>query len=49
MVWLPSTICRWPSDADANFQPVVFRPNSTLLVLSGPRNEKEGDQGAHIY
>ena len=49
VVWLPSTICCRPSDSDANFQPVVFRVNSTLLVLSGLRNEKEGDQGAHFY
>ena len=49
VVWLSSTICCWPSDVDGNFQPVVFRANSTPLVLSGPRNEKEDDQGAHFY
>jgi hypothetical protein len=49
VVWLPSTICCWPSDADDKFQPFVFRVNSTLLVMSGLRNEKEGDQGAHFY
>ena len=49
VVWLPSTICCWPMDADDKFQPVLFRLNSTLIVLSGLRNEKEGDQGAHFY
>jgi len=49
VVWLPSTICCWPADADAKFQPVAFRADSTLLVLSGLRDEKEGDQGAHFY
>lgn len=49
VAWLPGTICCWPSDADANFEPVVARLTSTLIVLSGLRNEKEGDQGAHFY
>jgi hypothetical protein len=49
VVWLPSTICCWPMDVDNKFQPVLARLNSTLIVLSGLRNEKEGDQGAHFY
>jgi len=49
VVWLPSTLCCWPADADANFQPVIFRVNSSLIVLSGLRDEKEGDQGTHFY
>jgi hypothetical protein len=49
VVWLPSTICCWPADADAGFEPVVFRVNSSLIELSGLRNEKEGDQGSHFY
>lgn len=49
VVWLPSTICCWPTDADGKFQPVLARLDSTLIVLSGLRNEKEGDQGAHFY
>jgi hypothetical protein len=49
VVWLPSTICYWPSDADTNFESVLFRANSILLVVSGLRNEKEGDQCAHFY
>jgi hypothetical protein len=49
VVWLPSSICCWPSDADANFKPVEFRANSALLVRSGLRDEKEGDQGSPFY
>jgi len=49
VVWLPSSICCWPMDVDSKFQPVVAHLNSTLIVLSGLRNEKEGDQGAHFY
>jgi hypothetical protein len=49
VVWLPSTICCWPMDVDDKFQPVVAHLNSALIVLSGLRNEKEGDQRAHFY
>jgi hypothetical protein len=36
-------------EVDDKFQPVLFRLNSTLIILSGLRNEKDGDQGAHFY
>jgi hypothetical protein len=49
VVWLSSTICCWPADADGEFQPVLARLNSTLIVLSGLRDERAGDQGAHFY
>jgi hypothetical protein len=49
VIWLPPTICCWPVDADANFVPVVFRVNSSLIVLTGSRNEKAGDQGSPFY
>lgn len=47
--WLPGTLCCWPADVDDRFEPVKFRLDSTLVVLSGLRNEREGDQGTHFY
>lgn len=49
VIWLPASICCWPADVDDKFKPVEFRLESKLIVLSGLRNEKEGDQGAHFY
>lgn len=43
------SICCWDSIADDNFKPIEFRLNSSLIVFSGARNEKEGDTGAHFY
>lgn len=47
--WLPHTICCWGNDVDDKFNPVEFRLESKLVVFSGLRNEKEGDNGAHFY
>jgi len=47
--WLPHTTCCWGFDVDEKFQPIEFRLNSSLIVSSGLRNEKEGDNGAHFY
>jgi hypothetical protein len=48
--WLPDTICCWNEiERDGSFTPVVFRLNSRLIVFTGLRNEREGDQGAHYY
>ena len=33
----------------ANINPVEFRPNSKLIVLSGARNEKEGNAATRFY
>ena len=46
--WLPHTICCWGSHADDKFEPIVYHPNSTLIVFIGQRNE-EGENGAHFY
>ena len=46
--WWNFTICCWTS-TDDNFKPIEFRLNSKLIVFSGARNEKEGDEGAHFY
>jgi hypothetical protein len=48
VVWLPASIC-CAQDIDKNFQPIVARINSRLIVLSGIRNEKDGDDAAHFY
>lgn len=47
--WFPHTTCCWGTDADEKFEPIEFRLNSSLVVFSGLRNEKEGDDGAHFY
>lgn len=46
---LPDTLCCWDIGADDNFSPVEFRPNSKLLILSGARSERDGDNGTHYY
>lgn len=47
--WWHFSICCWGSEVDDNFQPIEFRLNSKLIVFSGARNEKDGDNGAHFY
>ena len=46
---LPTTLCCWGSGVDEKFNPVEFRPNSSLIILSGARNEKEGDLATRFY
>lgn len=48
VTWTPGSICCWTSE-DNSIEPVQFRPDSSLLVLTGLRNEKEGDNGIHYY
>ena len=48
VVWFPATIC-CARNTDANFEPVIFHFNSRLIVFSGLRNEKEGDDASHFY
>ncbi|HEX7333686.1 MAG TPA: hypothetical protein VF290_19450, partial [Pyrinomonadaceae bacterium] len=48
--WFPHTICCWnETERDDNFNPIEFRLSSRLVVFTGLRNEREGDQGAHFY
>lgn len=47
--WFPHTTCCWGTEVDDRFEPIEFRLNSRLVVFSGLRNEKEGDDGAHFY
>ncbi len=47
--WLPSTVCCWGFDVGEKFQPIEFRLDSRLIVFSGERDEKEGDNGKHFY
>ena len=46
---LPTTLCCWGADVDEKFNPVEFRPNTKLIILSGARNEKEGDAATRFY
>ena len=48
VIWTPGSICCWTT-RDNSIEPVRFRPDSSLLILTGLRNEKEGDNGAHYY
>ncbi len=48
VTWAPGSICCWHDDDDA-FEPVRYRIGSSLFVLTGLRNEKEGDDGVHYY
>jgi hypothetical protein len=43
------SICCWGTDVDDNFKAINFRLDSKLIIFSGARNEKEGDDGAHFY
>jgi hypothetical protein len=45
---IPFTICCWES-TDDRFEPVAFRVDSSLVVFTGLRDEKEDDVGAHGY
>jgi hypothetical protein len=47
--WLPHTICCWSFDVDDKFEPIDYRMDSRLIIFSGERNEKEGDDGVHFY
>lgn len=47
--WWNFSICCWGTDVDDKFNPIEFRPDSKLIVFSGLRNEKDGDDGAHFY
>ena len=47
--WWDFTICCWGFETDDKFNPIEFRPDSSLIVFSGLRNEKDGDDGAHFY
>ena len=37
------------ADVDDKFNPIEIRPATRLIVFSGLRNEKDGDDGAHFY
>jgi len=47
--WWNFSICCWGTNVDEKFNPIEFRPDSRLIVFSGLRNEKDGDDGAHFY
>jgi hypothetical protein len=47
--WLPGSICCYGYDTDDNFEPVIVRLDSRLIVLSGMINEEESTNGTHFY
>ena len=46
---LSFSICCWGADVDDKFNPIEFRRDSSLIVFSGLRNEKQDDDGTHFY
>jgi hypothetical protein len=46
---LPDTLSGWGFDVDDKFRPIEYRPDSRLIILSGARNEKEGDNATRFY
>ncbi len=49
VVWLPGTVCcQPPQQADSSAGPVLARPDSRLIMLSGLIDEG-GAQGRHYY
>jgi hypothetical protein len=48
---LPFSLCCWGpgTGRDDNFKPVEFRLGSNLIVLSGARDEKDGDYATRFY
>lgn len=52
VIWLPGSLCCWYSDEQAtpdDVEPLRFRLDSRLLVLTGRRNERDGDGGTHFF
>ena len=47
--WWNFSTCCWGPSTDEKFSPIEFRSDSRLIVFSGLRNEKDGDEGAHFY
>ena len=49
--WLPGTVCCGFTDGPGHpdIEPVRFQRDSRLLVLTGLRDEREGDGGEHYY
>lgn len=50
VVWLPGSVCC--VDVDFNYDVATrtdFRPNSTLLILRGRLDERDGTDAEHYY
>lgn len=50
VIWLPASICCEDAGTGSSYpERVQYRADSQLLILTGLRNEREDDQGAHYY
>ena len=49
LYWFPFIICCWGGGVDETFNPIDYRLDSKLIVFSGERSERKGDNGAHYY
>lgn len=45
---LPTTLCCW-GIVDDGFEPIEYRRYSRLIILTGARNEEEGDLATRFY
>lgn len=52
VIWLPGSLCCWYPDEQAtpdSVEPLRYRLDSRLLVLTGRRDERDSDAGTHYY
>ena len=47
--WRNFSVCCWGARSDDKFNPIEFRRDSRLIIFTGLRNEKDGDDGPHYY
>src|SRR3712207_9058549 len=50
--WIPHPLCCWPYGEPPYPEPLEFRLDSRLIVLTGARgetDEREGEVGVHFY
>jgi hypothetical protein len=43
------SLCCWEHYGEDEFEPINFRVDSKLVIFTGARNEKDGDEGTHFY
>lgn len=46
---IPFTICCWGDDYGLDFKAIEYRIDSKLIIFTGARDEKVGDEGKHFY
>lgn len=49
VIMLPFSLCCWGVDVPDDFEPLAYRIDSSLIVVSGARDENTQDNGKHYY